>query len=563
MESALNVVVGADISKLQAEMQKAAVSVNSFSSKIASLAGGLAIGLGAKEAVSAALELSKLAGQAEGVRNAFNQLQGSAQVMMQLKAATQNTVSELDLMKAAVQANNFSIPIQQLGALFEFAHQRAVATGQSVEYLTRSIVTGIGRKSPLILDNLGISAIDLKEKLKGVGTEAATVADVAKAVGEIAEESLRKAGKAAENAATQSEQLSASWENLKVSLGDLVNEAGLPKLINFLREGVELIGLFLGKREAASKESIQAAINAFNSKTGDFEDKVQLFNMIKKAAAEAGIQLINLKENTNDLGKLFIKPQPVTFINGAAQDAKNAAAALELTKQKAEEAAKALSKMLQEQDKQQSAILAKMSNKKVDMPNFLDSLSQYGSPNIKLPDFSRLVNAYRQTSEEIKTISFDMSGVVSNAFVSLGQALGNAISGAGDFAGGMLRVLGGILTQLGKMAIQVGVGLLGIKTALQTLNPFVAIAAGVALVALGAAVSGSVKSLGGSMGSGGGGGGGTSGPNPRAIDNYLKDRERINSTSWDGMQLQIVGLIGNNFTAAMRKSNYQTSITGG
>ena len=53
---------------------------------------------------------------------------------------------------------------------------------------------GIGRKSPLILDNLGISAVQLRQRLKGVGTEAASVADIAAVVGDIASEAMEKSG---------------------------------------------------------------------------------------------------------------------------------------------------------------------------------------------------------------------------------------------------------------------------------------------------------------------------------------------------------------------------------
>ena len=54
------------------------------------------------------------------------------------------------------------------------------------------------------------------------------------------------------------------------------------------------------------------------------------------------------------------------------------------------------------------------------------------------------------------------------------------------------------------MAIGVGIGLEAIKAALKTIKPFVAIAAGGALIALGAMFSAGARKLGSSMGSGGG-----------------------------------------------------------
>ena len=69
-----------------------------------------------------------------------------------LKTATRGTVSEFDLMKSAVSANNFKIPLESLSSYLAFATRRAEETGQSVDYLVDSIIMGIGRKSPMILD---------------------------------------------------------------------------------------------------------------------------------------------------------------------------------------------------------------------------------------------------------------------------------------------------------------------------------------------------------------------------------------------------------------------------
>jgi hypothetical protein len=92
--------------------------------------------------------------------------------------------------------------------------------------------------------------------------------------------------------------------------------------------------------------------------------------------------------------------------------------------------------------------------------------------------------------------------------VTLAEGIGNIIASGGslkDLGPVLLGALGGVMIQLGTLAIQTGIGVEAIKKALQSLNGFVAIAAGVALVALGTAVRGKASSIGKSMGSGGGG----------------------------------------------------------
>jgi hypothetical protein len=202
-------------------------NLSSFTSGITKIAGTLGVTFGVQQVASFALEVSKLAGEAEGVRSAFERLPESTKLLNDLKEATGGTVSELGLMKRAVQASNFDISLQALPKLLEFATLRAQQTGQSVDYLVDSIVTGIGRKSKLILDNLGISAVQLDEALGGASTAASSIGEVADAVGKIAEENLKNMAGFSENASTKLQRLSGSWENVKVAIGDAANGTGI------------------------------------------------------------------------------------------------------------------------------------------------------------------------------------------------------------------------------------------------------------------------------------------------------------------------------------------------
>ena len=91
----------------------------------------------------------------------------------------------------------------------------------------------------------------------------------------------------------------------------------------------------------------------------------------------------------------------------------------------------------------------------------------------------------------------------------MGNLIGTLASGGnawGDFKNAAVSALGDMAIAVGKIAIKSGVAMLGIETALKMGNPYVAIAAGAALVALGAAVKSSLSSVASGDYSGGGGG---------------------------------------------------------
>lgn len=161
------------------------------------------------ELISGGLEMAE---QADGVTRAFNNLNQEG-LLDNLRKATKGTVNDVQLMTAAVQANDFRIPLEDLGKYLEFAQLKAQQTGQSVDYMTNSIVTGLGRKSPLILDNLGISAAEISEKTKETG-------DFMKAVAEIVDTQLAAAGETYISAADRAAQKTVELQNAQKALGD-------------------------------------------------------------------------------------------------------------------------------------------------------------------------------------------------------------------------------------------------------------------------------------------------------------------------------------------------------
>lgn len=152
-----------------------------------------------------ALEGVEMAESADGVTKAFRAIDDGT-MLDKLRKSTKDTVTDLDLMKAAVQAKDFRIPLEDLGKYLQFAQLKAQQTGQSVDYMTQSIVTGLGRKSVMILDNLGLSAAEINEEMAKTG-------DFMSAVASIVDKQLAAAGDNYVSAADRAMQKSVEFKN--------------------------------------------------------------------------------------------------------------------------------------------------------------------------------------------------------------------------------------------------------------------------------------------------------------------------------------------------------------
>jgi len=280
----------ADVGNYNANMAAASRTLKNFRDENLSLGGvfknitrsftGYAAGLMSIGAVAGKLhetvtEAVQLAKSAEGIRLAFNRLNDPS-ILDGLRQATHGTVTDVELMKAAVKFNDFKLPVEELGTMLAFAQQKAKDTGQSVDYMVDSIVTGLGRKSLMILDNLGLSASDIKERMKQTG-------DMTKAVGEIIREQMAKAGDYIETASDRLARAIAENENAMLKLGDAMRDtfgaSGLDEMSASLEKNliVELTEVVKNLGEAK---------NLINDITGSESGFSELANTIGSVAKE-------------------------------------------------------------------------------------------------------------------------------------------------------------------------------------------------------------------------------------------------------------------------------------
>lgn len=567
----LIVTIGANTADFAKAMQQTSTGLKTFSSQITGFASTLGVAFGTREVVGFGLEVSKLAGEAEGVTGAFMRLPNALKVMDDLKQATGNTVSELNLMKAAVQASNFQIPIENLASLFKFATLRAQQTGQSVDYLVQSIILGIGRKSPLILDNLGISAVRLREKLKGVSAEAATVGDVAKVVGDIASEELQNMAGFSDNAATKMQRLSASWDNLKVSMGKAVNSGGvladvfdaLTTIVDQFNKGAADKFLVLQSQLAQSikaesapaVEKLVGELLALRNEFGLLADNTKVLNMARafKLSDEQAARFFNTMQKINGEVKaaplVFQDPAQLNTLDSLQEklkqlneqfeqlDVTNKEALAtkgkeiialdtqirklnELRKASADQAtglaavrlklsevtkelesanlsdSKRLNTLRQEKQALEELIASQdRLNKKKNESLLIDtsaaklpSLFKFEQSDVDkmVAAISRVKNAWVDYSNKY----IEVSGLVTSGIADMAAAFGKASVNSKDFGNDVLQAVGSFAQQFGSILIANGVAALAFKS----FNPTLMIAAGAALVALGAAVSATVAS---------------------------------------------------------------------
>ena len=130
-------------------------------------------------------------------------------------------------------------------------------------------------------------------------------------------------------------------------------------------------------------------------------------------------------------------------------------------------------------------------------------------PIIPKIDTSLLKDGMGDLKEGLTAVAIDISGMltdlISGAFASIGDALVNGDNIMQSLGASLLGTLGGIMVQLGQMVIVTGKAIEAVKVALIGGGGIGAIAAGVALIAIGSLFSAGARKLGNSMGGGGGG----------------------------------------------------------
>ncbi len=278
-------------------------------------------------------------GSLRGIQMVFDNLTQSyginADILERLRTSTKGAVTDFELMK---QTNKALVGAgQEFGKMFgeklpllmAVSREAAKAQGQSVEFMFDSIVTGIKRSSPMILDNLGFQFSLTEANEKYAASIGKTVKEMSKEEKQIAllnavtaastqlieatGGSLDTASKRALSWGTEiknlRDRMAVEWEPVLMSVMALIGKPGAgaasltgaiiaanKAIVGKIVPGIQLFGSTIDSFKAGPLNTLQKGIEAIG-KTG-FEDIWQGFTSIFTGAKLPSFRFLGIQLKT-------------------------------------------------------------------------------------------------------------------------------------------------------------------------------------------------------------------------------------------------------------------------
>ena len=275
----------------------------SVKSSMLGIVGPAAIAGTAIAALKGIGDLGALGARIQATRGSFDALAQSANttgdvLLASLNKAAQGTIADAQL----IQSANTGLLLSQgriakeLPRLIEIARASAKATGQEVGFVFDSLVRGIARGSPLIIDNAGITldaagAFETYAKSIGKSADELTKAEqqqaTLNAVVAAGNDIIAKTGGAAESNATSIARMSAATENLKNNIAVLVANGLGPLAAGAAQATTSAV---------TASEQAGAAVRRAFSGAETFDAYQQRIQLVGNALSELGIKVQPLSE---------------------------------------------------------------------------------------------------------------------------------------------------------------------------------------------------------------------------------------------------------------------------
>lgn len=382
--------------------------------------------------------------------------------------------SEAEAFKSTVAGANIEMQTAAYVATYTQAlHDFNTATGQSVAEFEAKWKKGFGRfwanfKQDFVNamnGNMGVGQALLGPVWgsvfgnTGQRNQAEAKASEAEAItGKIYELTRKLAAKSVEWAETEAQIA----EYRRIAKDD---SAGLAAQSNAVAQAETLIKQRYGEEYTIRKQMSDLQTQLVGLTASSVSDEDKMYQLQKQAA--------DVLRNKEQMLKSINKDQKSINAAAAAEAAERRKAAEALRKEQEVMAARAA----------QISAMTMGERPTVQMPN-----------QVTGPQMSILLHP-KIDKKEVTDISDELASLIEmsavNVSESIGSLIGDLVTGGNawsNFASSALSAFGDMAIAVGKMAISTGVATLGIKKSLESLNGYVAIAAGTALVALGSAV---------------------------------------------------------------------------
>ncbi|MBE7415079.1 MAG: hypothetical protein HS130_07595 [Deltaproteobacteria bacterium] len=301
---------------------------------------------GAVKALQGAWNLAEQAAQYEQSRAAFRSMvegmgHDAEQVFGRLRTLSAGMIDNKSLTEAANRAMSLQIPVEKLGDLMLVARAKARDMGISTTQAFNDLATGIGRGSPMIIDNLGLTlrlgeANEAMARSLGKSVEELSAKDqklaILNSTLEAGREALSRHNLEVLTAKEKMEKLTATIGNLKLMVGAFI-----------VKGGIALYGIFQGAAAAAlflagGIFKMISALSKLSDWLGITSGATQRWEMDAEAAFAAADDLA--KQSQENLKTLFESSETVMAAYAASQQqAKNES---ESTSKKIEELNKSL-----------------------------------------------------------------------------------------------------------------------------------------------------------------------------------------------------------------------------
>lgn len=256
-----------------------------------------AVKAGIESVVGAVSTLVESSGQLEGVEAAFKGVvestgNAASDVLAELKKASKGTITNKNLMigynKAAqLVSTTFA---NQLPDAMQYLTKVAAATGQDMGFMMDSLVVGVGRMSPMILDNLGIQVNLTEAQQKYADEIGKTVEELTKQESQTALmnsvlESLKtntaSMPDVTENAATK-------WAAFNARLTDFRDRIGV-KILPIISRIITILGKLFDAIFPVIEKAVEPLANGFATLIGVFGN---MGNILANGGIEAAISSI-------------------------------------------------------------------------------------------------------------------------------------------------------------------------------------------------------------------------------------------------------------------------------